>query len=117
VRAPKKSRVGPYEDNLWIVSYGARIITKAYTSESTVWLLTDLKRNQHPSDVHGIVVNGPHIEYGYVNVDELQELCKDSEDGPALAHRAYEHALPCTLRTLFETTDVHTLFGCAEVLQ
>lgn len=112
VRGAKKFRVGPYEENSWISSHGDKLITKAYTSGSIMWLLTNnvvIRRNAKVTEVYGIVLHGTHIEYRLVNLEEILDMCNDEEP---TAYETYQQALPCTLRDMFETTDVHTLFGC-----
>lgn len=110
-RAVKRSRVGPFEESVWIQSHGDKLIEKVYTNGQAMWLVTDARTLRgNGREAYGIVVEGPHIEYGVIELSDIEDQLGKADDSGM--YLLYQNTLPCTLRDLFEQTDVHTLFNC-----
>jgi hypothetical protein len=96
-----RKRVGPHEDNPWVAVHGDACIVRAYEGEDSLWLVTDRSSGLGDDTVYAFVRRDRHMEYGLVTEEDLEAMHEKDWIVPL-----YGGVLPCTLRELFELTDV-----------
>jgi len=89
-------------NNYWIKKYGNKIIDKAYECPSMGWIwLVNSEKSEG-------LVKMYEEEWGYVDVDELEDaITRSYLNG---TYKIFIEELPCSLKHLFETTTIWTYF-------
>ncbi len=103
-----KIKIESESENKWVKLYGNKKIEFAFeTAAGSIWLIGEEIRNEKFREG---LVKIYEAEWGYVDLNEIQELQKSAKSDIFRPFPIFKNELPCTLRVLFEITPVSSYF-------